>query len=202
MNRLKALKVIIVKHDFLILYYKINNLYSALYFVPYLTLKGNQMIKKITVTIIFTLIFINLAFAIDVESKTNTLGKTITLTEITPISQILDNPQEFLGDTVLVSGTVIDVCKKRGCWMEIASDSAFQSIKVKVKDGEIVFPLSAKESTALVEGVVEQLVFTKKEVIKMEKHHAEEQGIEFDPATIIEGKTIYRIRGIGAQITE
>lgn len=158
------------------------------------------MIKKITITTILTLIFANLSFAVDGETKTNTLGKTITLTEVTSISQILENPQEFLGDTVLVSGTVIDVCKKRGCWMEIASDSAFQSIKVKVKDGEIVFPLSAKGSTALVEGVVEQLVFTKDEVITMEKHHAEEQGTEFDPSTIIEGKTTYRIRGIGADI--
>lgn len=160
------------------------------------------MIKKIIITTILTLIFVNLAFAIDGETKKNSLGKPITLTEITKISTILDNPQEFLGDTVLVNGTVIDVCKKRGCWMEIASDSAFQSIKVKVKDGEIVFPVSAKGSTALVEGVVEQLVFTKEEVIKMEQHHADEQGTEFDPSTVTKGKTIYRIRGIGAVIEE
>lgn len=160
------------------------------------------MIKKITITTILTLIFANLSFAVDGETKTNTLGKTITLTEVTSISEILENPQEFLGDTVLVSGTVIDVCKKRGCWMEIASDSAFQSIKVKVKDGVIVFPMSAKGGNALVEGVVEQLVFTKEEVIKMEQHQADEQGTEFDPATITEGKTIYRIRGIGVVIEE
>lgn len=160
------------------------------------------MIKKIIITTILTLIFVNLSFAIDGETKTNTLGKPITLTDVTSISQILDNPQEFLGDTVLVNGTIIDVCKKRGCWMEIASDSAFQSIKVKVKDGEIVFPMSIKGSNATVQGVVEQLVFTKEEVIKMEKHHAEEQGTEFDPSTVTKGKTIYRIRGIGAKITE
>ena len=158
--------------------------------------------KKITIIAILTLIFVNLTFAIDGKTKTNNLGKPITLTEITSISQILDDPQEFLGDTVLVNGTIIDVCKKRGCWMEIASDSSFQSIKIKVKDGEIVFPLSAKGNSALVEGVVEQLVFTKEEVIEMEQHQADEHGTEFDPSTITEGKTIYRIRGIGAQITE
>lgn len=160
------------------------------------------MIKKIIITTILTLIFVNLSFAIDGETKKNSLGKPITLTDVTSISQILDNPQEFLGDTVLVQGTIVDVCKKRGCWMELASDEEFQSIKVKVKDGEIVFPLSAKGSTALVEGVVEQLVFTKEEVIKMEQHHADEQGTEFDPSTVTEGKTIYRIRGIGAVIEE
>ncbi len=160
------------------------------------------MINKITITTILTLIFTSLSFAADGNTETKTLGKPITLTEITSISQILETPEEFLGDTVLVQGTIIDVCKKRGCWMEIASDSALQSIKIKVKDGEIVFPASAKGSNALIEGVIEQLVFTKDEVITMEKHHAEEQGTEFDPSTITEGKTIYRIRGIGVEITE
>jgi len=158
--------------------------------------------KKITITIIFTLIFINLSFAKDSKINLIKLGKPITFTEVTSISQILENPQDFLGDTVLVNGTIIDVCKKRGCWIEITGDSALQSIKVKVKDGEIVFPLSAKDSNATVQGVVEQLVFTKKEVIRMEKHQAEEQGTEFDPFTVTEGKTIFRIRGIGAMIEE
>lgn len=160
------------------------------------------MIKIISTTTILILLFINLAFAIDDETKTNTFGKPITLTVVTSISQILDNPIEFLGDTVLVRGAVIDVCENRGCWMEIAGDSAFQSIKVKVKPGEVVFPTSAKGNTALIEGVVEQLVFTKADVIKMEKYNAEQQGTEFDPATITEGKIIYRIRGIGAVIEE
>jgi hypothetical protein len=158
--------------------------------------------KKITLTIILTLIFINLSFANDNKTNIIKLGKPITLNNVTSISQILGTPLEFLGDTVLVNGTITDVCKKRGCWIEIAGDSAFQSIKVKVKDGEIVFPLSAKDSNATVQGVVEQLVFTKKEVIRMEKHQAEEQGTDFDPTTITEGKTIFRIRGMGAVIEE
>jgi len=160
------------------------------------------MIKKITITTILALIFVNLSFATDDKTKADKLGKPITLTEITKISTILDDPQELLGDTVLVKGTIIDVCKKRGCWMEIASDEEFQNIRIKVKDGEIVFPLSAKGSNATVQGVVEQLIFTKEEVIEIEQHQADEHGTEFDPSTIIEGKTIYRIRGIGAQIAK
>ncbi len=158
--------------------------------------------KKITLTIILALIFINLSFANDNKTNLIKLGIPITLNNVTSISQILGTPLEFLGDTVLVNGTIIDVCKKRGCWIEITGDSTLQSIKVKVKDGEIIFPLSAKGSNATVQGVVEQLVFTKKEVIRMEKHQAEEQGTEFDPSTVTEGKTIFRIRGIGAKITE
>ena len=73
-----------------------------------------------------------------------TFGSGVTLKETTRISQILDAPEKYLGQKVLVEGRVVDVCKKRGCWMEIASDKEFQTIRVKVNDGEIVFPLEAK----------------------------------------------------------
>ena len=38
------------------------------------------MIKKIIITTVLTLIFVNLSFAIDDIAKVNTLGKPITLT--------------------------------------------------------------------------------------------------------------------------
>ncbi len=158
--------------------------------------------KKTTLTIILILIFMNLSFATDNKTNVIELGNPITLNNTTPISHILNTPLEFLGDTVLVNGTIIEICKKRGCWMEIASDEEFQSIRIKVKDGEIIFPLSAKGSDTLVQGVVEQLVFTLEEIVQMEQHYADEQGTEFDPSTITEGKTIYRIRGLGAQINQ
>lgn len=160
------------------------------------------MLKKITFAIIFVVLLVYLAFVIDNRTQTTTFGNSITLTDITPISQILENPQKFIGETVLVSGTINNVCQDRGCWIELASGSTFQSIRVKVKDGEIIFPTSAIGGTALVEGTVEQLVFTIEDIIKMGQHHAEEQGTEFDPATITKDETIYRIRGIGIVIDE
>ena len=129
-----------------------------------------------------------------------TLGKGITLKDTTKISTILANPDKFVGKQVLVKGRVVDVCKKRGCWMEIASDKDFQTIRVKVKDGEIVFPLEAKGHEALVEGIVEKLVISKEQLIKSMEHHAKEHGEKFDPSTITEGKTIYRLKGLGAKI--
>lgn len=129
-----------------------------------------------------------------------TFGAKLSTTETTKISAILDAPEQFLGKKVLVEGRVVDVCKKRGCWMEIASDKEFQSIRVKVNDGEIVFPLEGKGHLAKVEGVIEKLEFSKEQMIKQAKHHAEETGTEFDPASITEGKVIYRLRGLGAEI--
>jgi len=127
-------------------------------------------------------------------------GKGLTLKEKTKISSIMENPKNYVGKKVLVEGTIVDVCSKRGCWLEVASDKEFQKIKVKVKDGEIVFPLEARGKTALVEGEVYEIKMTKEQAIEQGKHEAEEKGIKFDPASVTGPVTIYQIKGSGAEI--
>ncbi|HHE55102.1 MAG TPA: DUF4920 domain-containing protein [Caldithrix abyssi] len=146
------------------------------------------------------IILLLLTFGLLSAQNWKTFGKELTLKDTTLISTILANPYAFIGKRVLVEGTVVDVCKKRGCWMELASDKEFQSIRVKVNDGEIVFPLEARGKLALIEGIVEKLEISKEELIKAMKHHAEEQGEPFDSTKITEGKTIYRLKGLVAKI--
>jgi hypothetical protein len=130
-------------------------------------------------------------------------GEPLTLTEVTQVSAILDDPGHYVGERVLVKGMIVEVCEMRGCWMDIASDRDFEKIKIKVDDGVIVFPLSARGSEALVEGIVEELQLTAEEAIEAARHHAEEQGEEFDPSSVPEGpQTIYQIRGIGAVVAD
>ena len=141
------------------------------------------------------------ASALDVEGTT--YGEPITLSEVTQVSSILDDPTAFIGERVLVEGMVVEVCEMRGCWMDIASDREFEKIQVKVDDGVIVFPLSARGHQALVEGVVEVLELTYEEALEQAQNQAMEHGEEFDPSSVPEGpQTIYRIRGLGAVITD
>ena len=128
------------------------------------------------------------------------LGAEITLTEKTNISHILADPEAYLDKTVLVEGEILDVCPMMGCWMELKSDDGEGMIKVKVKDGEIVFPVEAKGSTALVEGTVYKIELTQEKAIEHFQHVAEEKGQEFDPSTITGAMTIYQIKGLGAEI--
>ena len=127
-------------------------------------------------------------------------GQGVTLTEETAISSIIDYPENYVGKKVKVSGLVIDVCSTRGCWVYLAGDRDFEKIRIKVTDGEIVFPMEARGKKATVEGVVESMELTREEVIRRRKHHAEETGTSFDPATVTSGETILRIRGLGAAI--
>jgi len=147
-------------------------------------------------------LFVLLAWHDAAQAAGKTYGKPLQLQEQTKISAILDHPETFVGKPVRVSGTVVEVCSTRGCWIDLASDRPYEKIQVKVNDGEIVFPMSASGHRATVEGTVEQLKMTKQEVIEYKKHQAEEKGEKFDPATVRGDETIVRLRGIGAVIEE
>ena len=147
---------------------------------------------------LFIIIF--LFAAVSTYSQTENYGKEITLKEKTNISKILEAPEDFIGKTVLVEGEVLDVCSKAGCWMELKSDAENQKVKIKVKDGDIVFPVEAKGKSALVEGTVYKIELSKEEAFGYYEHLAEEQGVEFDAASVTGPVTIYQIKGLGAVI--
>ena len=149
-----------------------------------------------------TFLVILAAVTILVPSATfaKTFGQGVSLLEQTAISSIIDNPVAYVGHRVKVSGLVVDVCSRRGCWIYLAGDREFEKIRIKVTDGEIVFPMEARGKQAIVEGVVESMELTRDEVIARGKHHAEETGEAFDPASVTSGETVLRIRGLGAEI--
>jgi len=128
------------------------------------------------------------------------LGEPLSLTEVTKVSEINKHPDKYLGKKVLIEGLIIDVCAARGCWMDIASDVPFEKIKIKVVDGEIVFPMETKGKQARVEGIAEEIKLTKDQALRMGKHHAEEQGVAFDSTSVTGPVSFYRIRGTGTEI--
>jgi hypothetical protein len=149
--------------------------------------------------LILSILLFSIGFSF-AQTDDASLGAEITLTEKTKISDILADPESYLDQTVLVEGEILEVCPMMGCWMEIKSDDGEEMIKVKVKDGEIVFPMEAKGKTALVEGTVYKLELTQEKAIQHFEHIAEEKGEEFDPSTITGPMTIYQIKGLGAVI--
>jgi hypothetical protein len=150
--------------------------------------------------ILFTILIVAVSFAADDDKEK--YGKEIKLEEKTKISEILEDPENYLDKTVLVEGEILDVCPMAGCWIELSSDVEDEKIKVKVKDGEIVFPMEAKGSTALVEGKVYKIELTKERAISYYEHIAEEKGERFDSSSVTGSVTIYQIKGLGAEIVK
>ncbi len=138
-----------------------------------------------------------LAFAGEIR-----LGKALTLKDPVAVQALLASPEKYTGKLVQVKGTVRDVCQMMGCWMEITDASSPKAIRIKVKDGEIVFPESAMGKTAIAEGTFVKLELTKEQAIAQAKHDAEEKGRKFDPASVKGPVTSYQIQGAGAVIIE
>jgi hypothetical protein len=148
----------------------------------------------------FVLLIILLAVLTSSAALAKTFGQGISLIDETAISSIIDNPVAYVGKKVKVSGLVVDVCSRRGCWIYLAGGREYEKIRIKVTDGEIVFPMEARGKQAVVEGVVESMELSKEDVIARRKHHSEETGETFDPASVTSGETVLRIRGLGAEI--
>jgi len=70
------------------------------------------------------------------------------------VSAILENPEDFLGKPVQITGKVVDVCPNRGCWIDVSSDTPYKTITVKVDDGVIVFPITVKGKNVMAEGTL------------------------------------------------
>ena len=130
------------------------------------------------------------------------LGKPFTINEAIGIDKLTAAPEKYVGKVVQVKGTVRDVCRMMGCWMELADPESGKSIRIKVKDGEIVFPKKAIGKTAIAEGKLAKVEMSKDEAIAQAKHEAEANGRKFDPASITSAVTYYQIQGTGAVITE
>ncbi len=84
-------------------------------------------------------------------------GTGVNIEEHTPISAIMDDPESFRGKTVVVQGLVVNVCAARGCWMELAGDRDYETLRIKVEDGVMVFPMTARGKKAVVQGKVEAI---------------------------------------------
>ncbi|MBV2130367.1 DUF4920 domain-containing protein [Arsukibacterium indicum] len=81
-------------------------------------------------------------------------GEVVDKQAAMPVSQLLAEPKMHLQQVVTISGTVDSVCSKQGCWMKFTASNENVPFRIKVRDGDMVFPLSAKGKTAYATGLL------------------------------------------------
>jgi hypothetical protein len=132
------------------------------------------------------------------------IGDGVKLAETTSIARILADPDAFVGKTVRITGKVLDVCPMKGCWMELeegADGKAGSRLRVKVDDGVLVFPVTAKGKLAVAEGTIEAIPMSREQYVGWLSHLAEERGETFDASTVGAGPfRILQLKGTGARI--
>jgi hypothetical protein len=85
------------------------------------------------------------------------LGTGVSLKETTPIKSLVEQPQSYVGTRLRVDGVATAVCTHMGCWMAVTAedDEKGPTVRLKVDDGVIVFPVTAKGRKVSAEGVFE-----------------------------------------------
>ncbi|MCW5966651.1 MAG: DUF4920 domain-containing protein [Bryobacterales bacterium] len=141
-------------------------------------------------------------FAVGSFAATLNLGAPLKIKKTTPIAELLGSPDQFVGKPVQVTGRITEVCQKAGCWMLLVDDESGKAIRIKVNDGEIVFPKDGNGRQALAEGVFTKIERTREQTIAAAKHEAEEQGRPFDPASVTGGSVVFQIQGTGARVMD
>lgn len=152
------------------------------------------MIRTVTVAML-AVCLMGLAGVSAAEQK---YGAGVTLTAATPIDTLLASPKEYLGKTVRVDGVITAVCEMAGCWMELrdekANEKGAKTIRIKVEDGVIAFPVAAKGKKASIEGVFEPVSQSMAKEYAMDQAKAKEGS---DMKTAVPG---YQLKGTGAVI--
>lgn len=134
----------------------------------------------------------------DAPSGDASYGDGVALEETTPISVILEAPDAYADKTVRVEGQVTEVCKKKGCWMMV-QDGEGHVLRVKVRDDVIIFPQGEVGRQASAQGTIRIFDLSREDYEGWQRHVAEEQGLEFDPASLGDGPyRIVQLQGTGA----
>lgn len=129
-------------------------------------------------------------------------GAVVDKTKLVDVTDILAKPQNYLQQQVTVKGTVEAVCQKKGCWMQLAADANQPTFRIKVKDGDMVFPVSAKGKTAYASGKLDPIEMDLESTRDYLAHKALEQGESFDPNSVTQAITLYQLVPVAVEIVD
>ena len=119
------------------------------------------------------------------------------------VDKLILNKNDYISSIVKVEGIIEEVCPMRGCWLQVVGESDNKKIRIKVKDGDIVFPLSSKGRKVVAEGQFSVLKLNEKQAKNWKNHLAGEKGIKIDTASIVLTDSDYfeyRLNTNGAEI--
>ena len=137
-----------------------------------------------------------------VQAAQNQFGETVNSDDVIKVSTVLATPDSYVDKQIVIKGIVTNVCSKRGCWMTVQSDQRFQELFVKVRDGEMVFPMSARGKDALIKGKLTSHPLSLEQSKSYLADEAKKQGKAFDPESVTAAVNFYQLTPSGVTILD
>jgi Domain of unknown function (DUF4920) len=123
--------------------------------------------KRVAVTL-FVLAFAAMSFAGEVVKRG---AKIASDAKAIPMKTVLEKPEAYTENAVVVEGVVQTACERKGCWMQLSPKAGEAGVRVTFKDYGFFVPLDAKGMQARAEGVT-----VVKTLTKADADHLEEEG--------------------------
>jgi len=115
-------------------------------------------------------------------------------TGVLTTAELLTAADKYQGQTVVVTGQVVEVCQTKGCWMTFMDGD--KEMRIRFKDYAFFVPMNSGGKTARIEGV-----FEKKEVpVDEARHYLMDAGKPEEAAKITEPTLSYTFMASGVVI--
>jgi hypothetical protein len=82
-------------------------------------------------------------------------GAPVDASTVVPAATLLADPKSYVGQNLVVSGRVADVCTKAGCWMVIAEGE--ETMRIRMKDHAFAVAKDGAGSDCRVQGEVVEI---------------------------------------------
>ena len=148
------------------------------------------------------LLFITLIISTSVFAEELLFGQAVNEEVKVSISTLLANAEKYADKEVTISGTIVGVCSHRGCWVDIASDAKFEKLRIKVRDGDMVFPLLAKGRQALATGTLQAIELSLEQTKQYKATLAKRRGEKIVTEDITVAMSIYQLSPIGVKVLD
>lgn len=85
-----------------------------------------------------------------------------------PIAKVLESPDAYAKEAVVVEGVVEAACTNKGCWMQLVPAAGEAGVRVTFKDYGFFVPLDSKGMQARAYGVAKIRTLSKKDADHLE----------------------------------
>lgn len=87
------------------------------------------------------------------QSEVQKFGGEVTIAESTPIAQVIQDAEKYVGNEVRLTGTISEICQKKGCWLKMTDGQ--NELTIRFKDYAFFVPTDAVNSQVTVQGIFE-----------------------------------------------
>jgi len=143
-----------------------------------------------------TLLLLGMILLAGCAGGVKTFGEPVSSATPVPVTDLLAGADQFDGKTLVVEGTVAEVCQNKGCWMTLVSGD--REMRVRFKDYGFFVPKNSSGRKARLEGV-----FTKEMVpVEEARHYLEDAGKHAEAEKITEPVPSYTFMASGVQLSK